>query len=47
VASKFHSDKVAVVFARNVLLWVTNGLASVTRGTGKMLVPPGDAGVRR
>ncbi|MDB5027345.1 MAG: family efflux transporter [Candidatus Eremiobacteraeota bacterium] len=28
-----------VVFAGNVLLWVTNGLASVVRGTGNMLVP--------
>ncbi|HEY7664837.1 MAG TPA: MATE family efflux transporter [Xanthobacteraceae bacterium] len=28
-----------VVFAGNVLLWVLNGLASVVRGTGNMLVP--------
>ncbi|HVJ52644.1 MAG TPA: MATE family efflux transporter [Aliidongia sp.] len=28
-----------VVFAGNVLLWVMNGLASVIRGTGNMLVP--------
>ena len=28
-----------VVFAGNVLLWVLNGLASVIRGTGNMLVP--------
>jgi len=28
-----------VVFAGNVLLWVMNGLASVIRGTGNMIVP--------
>jgi putative MATE family efflux protein len=28
-----------VVFAGNVLLWLMNGLASVIRGTGNMLVP--------
>jgi MATE family, multidrug efflux pump len=28
-----------IVFAGNVLLWVMNGLASVIRGTGNMLVP--------
>jgi putative MATE family efflux protein len=28
-----------VVFAGNVLLWLLNGLASVIRGTGNMLVP--------
>ncbi len=28
-----------VVFAGNILLWVMNGLASVIRGTGNMLVP--------
>ncbi|MDB5850666.1 MAG: family efflux transporter, partial [Rhodoferax sp.] len=28
-----------VVFAGNVLLWVMNGLASVIRGSGNMLVP--------
>jgi Na+-driven multidrug efflux pump len=28
-----------VVFAGNVLLWTMNGLASVVRGTGNMLVP--------
>jgi Na+-driven multidrug efflux pump len=28
-----------VVFAGNILLWVMNGLASVVRGTGNMLVP--------
>src|SRR5207244_12025664 len=28
-----------VVFGGNVLLWVMNGLASVIRGTGNMLVP--------
>jgi len=28
-----------VVFSGNVLLWVMNGLASVIRGTGNMLVP--------
>jgi putative MATE family efflux protein len=28
-----------VVFADNVLLWLMNGLASVIRGTGNMLVP--------
>ncbi|HKA79991.1 MAG TPA: MATE family efflux transporter [Xanthobacteraceae bacterium] len=28
-----------VVFAGNVLLWLLNGLASVVRGTGNMLVP--------
>jgi putative MATE family efflux protein len=28
-----------VVFAGNVLIWTTNGLASVVRGTGNMLVP--------
>jgi MATE family, multidrug efflux pump len=28
-----------VVFAGNVLLWLMNGLASVVRGTGNMLVP--------
>ncbi len=28
-----------VVFAGNLLLWVMNGLASVIRGTGNMLVP--------
>src|SRR3989442_2169451 len=28
-----------VVFARSVLLWLLNGLASIIRGTGNMLVP--------
>jgi putative MATE family efflux protein len=28
-----------VVFAGNVLLWLMNGLASVVRGTGNMLIP--------
>ncbi|MBN9084210.1 MAG: MATE family efflux transporter [Rhizobiales bacterium 62-17] len=28
-----------VIFAGNILLWLTNGLASVIRGTGNMLVP--------
>ena len=28
-----------VVFAGNTLLWLTNGLASVIRGTGDMLFP--------
>lgn len=35
-AALAYSD---VVFAGNVLLWVMNGLASVIRGTGNMLVP--------
>src|SRR5262249_58445613 len=28
-----------VVFAGSVLLWLLNGLASIIRGTGNMLVP--------
>ena len=28
-----------MVFAGNVLVWLMNGLASVIRGTGNMLVP--------
>lgn len=28
-----------VIFTGNILLWLTNGLASVIRGTGNMLVP--------
>jgi MATE family, multidrug efflux pump len=35
-AALAYSD---VVFAGNVLLWLLNGLASVIRGTGNMLVP--------
>lgn len=35
-AAVAYSD---VVFAGNVLLWLLNGLASVIRGTGNMLVP--------
>ena len=35
-AALIYSD---IVFAGNILLWTMNGLASVVRGTGNMLMP--------